>query len=121
VGKTESASPGEFTKAVIQGAGGLPVAARIAGDDLVPGSNTNDDAVRFAEELEKWGIDMLNVTGGWHESKVPQVTGRSAGRRLQLPGGGSERRRRDTGSSQQTASAIPHSRKTAWRWKRQTW
>ena len=61
---------GEFTKAVIQGAGGLPVAARIAGDDLVPGSNTNDDAVRFAEELEKWGIDMLNVTGGWHESKV---------------------------------------------------
>jgi NADH:flavin oxidoreductases, Old Yellow Enzyme family len=72
---------GEFTKAVIQGAGGLPVAARIAGDDLVPGSNTNDDAVRFAEELEKWGIDMLNVTGGWHESKVPQVTG-------DLPAGG---------------------------------
>lgn len=52
-----------------------PLIARIAGHDLVPGSCTNEDAVRFAMALEEAGVDMLNVTGGWHESKVPQVTG----------------------------------------------
>ena len=49
--------------------------------DLVPGFNTNEDAVKFAKEMEKVGIDLLNITGGWHESKVPQITG-------ELPRGG---------------------------------
>lgn len=52
-----------------------PIAMRIAGHDLVPGSNTNEDAVRFAAAMEKAGIDFISVTGGWHESKVPQITG----------------------------------------------
>ena len=52
-----------------------PLSMRIAGNDLVPGSNTTDDAVNFAKDMEKAGIDLLNVTGGWHESKVPQITG----------------------------------------------
>jgi len=57
------------------------LAMRLSGDDLVPGSNTNEDAVKFAKEMEKVGIDLLNITGGWHESKVPQITG-------ELPRGG---------------------------------
>lgn len=52
-----------------------PLSMRIAGHDLVPGSNTDQDAVKFAKAMEEAGIDMLNVTGGWHESKVPQITG----------------------------------------------
>lgn len=53
----------------------MVISLRISGDDLVSGSNTNEDAVRFARDMEKAGVDLLNVTGGWHESKVPQITG----------------------------------------------
>ncbi len=52
-----------------------PITIRIAGNDLVPGSNNTDDAVNFAKDMEAAGVDMINVTGGWHESKVPQITG----------------------------------------------
>ena len=72
----------EFVAAVRAEAGpDYPIAMRIAGHDLVPGSQTNEDAVAFAVEMEKAGIDFLNMTGGWHESKVPQITG-------ELPRGG---------------------------------
>lgn len=52
-----------------------PVAVRIAGNDFVPGSNNNEDAVRFAQLLEEAGADLINVTGGWHETVIPQLTG----------------------------------------------
>ena len=52
-----------------------PITIRIAGNDLVPGSNNTDDAVNFARAMEEAGVDMINVTGGWHESTVPQITG----------------------------------------------
>ena len=52
-----------------------PITIRIAGNDLVPGSNNTEDAVNFAKAMEEAGVDMINVTGGWHESKVPQITG----------------------------------------------
>jgi 2,4-dienoyl-CoA reductase (NADPH2) len=48
---------------------------RIAGNDFVENSNTNENAVEFCKLMESCGIDMLNVTGGWHESVVPQITG----------------------------------------------
>jgi 2,4-dienoyl-CoA reductase (NADPH2) len=38
------------------------------------GSNTNREARQFAAEAEKAGVDLLNVTGGWHETRVPQLT-----------------------------------------------
>ena len=52
-----------------------PIFMRIAGNDFVSGSNTNENAVEFAKLIDKAGIDMINVTGGWHESRVPQITG----------------------------------------------
>ncbi len=52
-----------------------PIGMRIAGNDLVPGCNNTEDAVNFAKDMEAAGVDLLNVTGGWHESKVPQITG----------------------------------------------
>jgi 2,4-dienoyl-CoA reductase (NADPH2) len=47
---------------------------RVAGNDFVPGSHTNAEAKIFAAEVEKAGADCINVTGGWHESRIPQIT-----------------------------------------------
>lgn len=52
-----------------------PVGMRIAGNDFMPGSNTNVEAVEFCKMMEVAGIDILNVTGGWHETVVPQLSG----------------------------------------------
>ena len=52
-----------------------PVIIRVAGNDFIPGSNTNEDAVKFAKIVEEAGVDMIDVTGGWHETVVPQLPG----------------------------------------------
>ena len=51
-----------------------PILLRIAGNDFMEGSNTNHEAKQFAAEAEKAGVDCFNVTGGWHETRVPQLT-----------------------------------------------
>ncbi len=53
---------------------GFPILLRIAGNDYMKGGNTNREARIFAAEAEKAGIDLFNVTGGWHETRVPQLT-----------------------------------------------
>lgn len=58
-----------------------PILLRLSGNDFIPGSNTNKEAAAFAVEMEKAGVDCFNVTGGWHETQVPQITG-------ELPRGG---------------------------------
>ncbi len=57
------------------------VIVRLSGNDFMPGSSTNEEAAAFALLLEAAGADCFNVTGGWHESRVPQITG-------ELPRGG---------------------------------
>ena len=47
---------------------------RIAGHDFMEGGNTNREAALFAAALEKVGLDAVNVTGGWHETRIPQLT-----------------------------------------------
>lgn len=69
-----------FPKRVIQSVkaavgNDLVISVRIAGNDFVVGSNTNEDAVVFAKLCQEWGADMINVTGGWHETKIPQLPG----------------------------------------------
>ena len=59
----------------------FPVIFRIAGNEFMEGGLENEDARVFAHELEKAGADMINVTGGWHETRVPQLT-------MALPRGG---------------------------------
>ncbi len=54
---------------------GYPLLLRLGADDFVPGSNTLSDAMAFAPLAQAAGIDMFNVTGGWHETKIPQLTG----------------------------------------------
>ncbi|MCP4746021.1 MAG: FAD-dependent oxidoreductase [Desulfobacteraceae bacterium] len=51
----------------------FPITIRMAGNDFVSGSNTDLEAARIARVYEKAGVDALNVTGGWHESRVPQL------------------------------------------------
>jgi 2,4-dienoyl-CoA reductase (NADPH2) len=51
-----------------------PILMRIAGNEFMEGGNTNREAMIFASELEKAGIDLFNVTGGWHETRIPQLT-----------------------------------------------
>jgi len=46
---------------------------RISGDDFVPESNTYKEKAVVAEELSEY-LDYYNVTGGWHETKIPQLT-----------------------------------------------
>jgi 2,4-dienoyl-CoA reductase (NADPH2) len=53
----------------------IPILARLAGHDLVPNGNTHREAARIAKLLEASGADAFNVTGGWHESRIPQITG----------------------------------------------
>ncbi len=51
-----------------------PVFMRLAGNDFMEGGNTNRETRIFAIELEKVGIDLFNITGGWHETRIPQLT-----------------------------------------------
>jgi 2,4-dienoyl-CoA reductase (NADPH2) len=52
----------------------FPVLMRLSGNEFVEGGFTREEVITFASELEKTGVDMLNVTGGRHETKVPQIT-----------------------------------------------
>lgn len=52
-----------------------PIIMRMSGDDFVPGSNTILNTVSFARAYEQAGADLLSVTGGWHETRVPQLPG----------------------------------------------
>lgn len=59
----------------------FPVIFRVAGNEFMEGGLENKDAQVFCRELEKAGVDLINVTGGWHETRVPQLT-------MALPRGG---------------------------------
>jgi 2,4-dienoyl-CoA reductase (NADPH2) len=50
-----------------------PLTIRMAGNDFVRGSNTDLETSEFAKIYEQAGVDAINVTGGWHESRVPQL------------------------------------------------
>lgn len=50
-----------------------PLTVRMAGNDFVPGSNTDLETPAIAQMYEAAGVDAINVTGGWHETRVPQL------------------------------------------------
>ncbi len=51
-----------------------PVMIRVAGNDFMPGGNTWVETVQVCRAFEKAGADAIDVTGGWHETAVPQLT-----------------------------------------------
>ncbi|MCP4753573.1 MAG: FAD-dependent oxidoreductase, partial [Proteobacteria bacterium] len=65
----------EAIRAVRQAVGAdMPLGIRIAGNDFMEGGHTNKESAMFAAEAEKAGVDAINVTGGWHETYIPQLT-----------------------------------------------
>jgi 2,4-dienoyl-CoA reductase (NADPH2) len=50
------------------------VGMRVSGDDFVPSSNTYIENAKIAQKYAVAGIDYINVTGGWHETRIPQLT-----------------------------------------------
>ncbi|MGB6065498.1 MAG: FAD-dependent oxidoreductase [Desulfomonilaceae bacterium] len=52
----------------------FPMGVRVSGHDFVDGGNTLAESSLFCSEAAKAGVNSINVTGGWHETKVPQVT-----------------------------------------------
>jgi 2,4-dienoyl-CoA reductase (NADPH2) len=52
----------------------IAVGVRIAGNDFMDGGNTNTENAEFAAAAQTAGVDAVNVTGGWHETTIPQLT-----------------------------------------------
>ncbi len=68
--------PLEVIRAVREAVGEeYPILFRMSGKDFVPGGNGLAEAAEFAALAEQAGVDVLNVTGGWHETTVPQLPG----------------------------------------------
>ena len=51
----------------------LVVTWRMGGQDFMPGGNTLEDTVKIAQYLEKQGVDLFNITTGWHDSSQPFI------------------------------------------------
>lgn len=51
----------------------VPMTVRMAGNDFMPGSNTDKETPEIARAYVSAGVDAVNVTGGWHEAKLPQL------------------------------------------------
>lgn len=51
-----------------------PIIYRMPADDLLPESTTYKDYATIAPFLVEAGADMLHCAGGFHESRVPQLT-----------------------------------------------
>lgn len=65
--------PLEVIKRVRESVGdAYPVMLRVSGSDMLGGYGI-EQTVEFVKEAEKY-IDAVNVTGGWHESKIPQIS-----------------------------------------------
>lgn len=50
---------------------GFPISYRISGDDFMKGGLRQDGVKMVARALEKAGVDLLNVTAGWHQAFLP--------------------------------------------------
>ncbi len=46
---------------------------RLSGNEFMPGGQGLEEACAFAAKLEAQGVNVLNVTGGFNESPVPQI------------------------------------------------
>jgi 2,4-dienoyl-CoA reductase (NADPH2) len=51
----------------------FPLICRLSGSDFMEGSHTLEETKIVAAEMERCGVDLISVTGGWHETRVPQI------------------------------------------------
>lgn len=50
-----------------------PIIVRLSGSDFIPNGNSPSEVIEIGRMLDE-KVDAINVTGGWHESQVPQIT-----------------------------------------------
>lgn len=67
-----------FVKELVQGikaatGNDFPLIFRHSSTDNMAGGLDADDQRRVAVRLAEWGVDMINVTAGWHDSPVHQI------------------------------------------------
>ena len=73
--ESRSRFPLEIVERVRKAVGNkFPILYRMSGADFVPDGLTLEDNKILAPRLVEKGVDCLNVTGGWHETRVPQIT-----------------------------------------------
>ena len=53
---------------------GFPLIYRTCGSDFIEGGLTADDYKTVSRELEKAGVHAIGITGGWHETTIPEIT-----------------------------------------------
>lgn len=64
----------DILEAVRKGVGeDYPVILRLSGSDFIPGGNGPDELEKIVGAVRNQ-VDAINITGGWHESAVPQIT-----------------------------------------------
>ncbi len=76
-GNLESRSrfPLEIVETIKKAVGNnYPIMYRMSGEDFVPDGLTLEDNQKLAPRLMEAGVDCFDVTGGWHETRVPQIT-----------------------------------------------
>ncbi|THB77078.1 MAG: FAD-binding protein [Desulfobacteraceae bacterium] len=64
----------EVMDAVRQAVGpDFPLIVRMNGNDFMPGGNTREELLEYAEALSRGPVDALCINVGWHEARVPQI------------------------------------------------
>jgi len=53
---------------------GFPISCRTCGDEFMKGGNRQEEMKVIVQALEKAGVDVINVTAGWHQSFLPLIT-----------------------------------------------
>jgi 2,4-dienoyl-CoA reductase (NADPH2) len=53
---------------------GFPISYRASGDDFMKDGNRRDQVKTVVKALEDAGVDVINVTAGWHQSFLPLVS-----------------------------------------------
>lgn len=51
-----------------------PLICRLSGADFIEGGHTLEEMKLVAAGMADAGVDLISVTGGWHETRVPQIT-----------------------------------------------
>ncbi len=51
----------------------FPLIFRQSSTDNMKGGMDDKDQLRFSKKLEEWGVHLLNVTAGWHDSPIHQI------------------------------------------------
>lgn len=64
----------EMIQAVREAVGAdYPLILRVAGNQYMPGGYGLDESIEFCKLAVEAGIDAIDVTGGWHETIIPQL------------------------------------------------